>query len=94
MREIGEDAFYIGLLEEVLCTSMAELRLKEGEWITYYASTDIARGYNCSLAGRSTADARKAWFKRNPTYKQEYYEKHKEYIHHKNKATTKSTRKR
>ena len=85
MREIGTADFYIELIEEVLCNSTAELRLKEGTWITYYSSRDEECGYNCNLAGRSTADAKTAWSERNPTHKQEYYKKHKEQINQKHK---------
>lgn len=51
MREIGEEHFYIELIENYPCKSKEELNAREGYWIRQYNS--FTNGYNGKIEGRS-----------------------------------------
>ena len=89
MRDLGKEAFYIELLEEVKCDNVEQLRKREGELIRQMATL------NHNIAGRSEKewynDNRDNMLVKNKVYYQEhkkeikertkqYYEEHKEEV--------------
>ena len=71
IREIGEDKFYIELIESYPCNNREELRAREGYYIRERGSL------NKAIAGRT----RQEWFEDNKEYDKQYHDKNKERIH-------------
>ena len=85
IREIGEDNFYIELIETCPCNSREELRAREGYYIR-------ARGtLNKKIEGRTQREwvtenkehireQKQQYYKDNIEHKKQYYEDHKQHI--------------
>ena len=71
IRELGEDKFYIELIESYPCNNREELRAREGYYIRERGSL------NKAIAGRT----RQEWVEDNKEYDKQYHDKNKEHIH-------------
>jgi group I intron endonuclease len=78
MTEIGEDKFYIELIESYPCDNKEALNAREGYWIRYYDS--YKNGYNGKIEGRNQQQYRQDNAEEIRQYRQKYKEDHAEEI--------------
>ena len=72
MNELGEQNFYIELIEEYPCENIEQLRRKEGEWIRKMATL------NTKIAGRTTREYYEEHLEDKKEYDKLYHEENKD----------------
>lgn len=92
MREIGEEHFYIELVEEYPCDNIEQLHKREGHWIRELNTYN--NGYNGLIAGRTIKEHYEDNREKLAEYHKEWYEKNKEIICQKKKEYHNKNRER
>ena len=78
MSKLGDDQFYIELIEDYPCNSKRELVLREGFWIRHHKSWLGDHGYNTKVEGRTKQEYYQDRRDHTLSKVKEYYEEHKE----------------
>lgn len=80
IKELGEDNFYISLIENYPCEDVRELREREGHYIREFNSWKPEYGYNKKMETRTKHEYYQDTKEHVKDKVKEYYDKHKDQV--------------